>query len=154
VEPRLCDQPGDLLHAGDPGIFADLGYGAETVIASGIDAKAVKTSLPGLTRQSIFFEMLLRRLMDARVKPGHDECMFDISIPAAVSRSRGAKRPEFRASAGVGRTAQRARLPDIFEVDAKRLGQHSHILGSSKPRRETRRFTNPNVTKFNAFEAS
>jgi hypothetical protein len=29
-------------------------------------------SLPGLTRQSIFFERLLRRGMDARVKPAHD----------------------------------------------------------------------------------
>jgi hypothetical protein len=30
-------------------------------------------SLPGLTRQSIRFERVLRRLMDARVKPAHDE---------------------------------------------------------------------------------
>jgi hypothetical protein len=29
-------------------------------------------SLPGLTRQSIFFERLLRSGMDARVKPAHD----------------------------------------------------------------------------------
>jgi hypothetical protein len=29
-------------------------------------------SLPGLTRQSIFFERFLRRMMDARVKPAHD----------------------------------------------------------------------------------
>jgi hypothetical protein len=28
--------------------------------------------LPGLTRQSILFERLLRRGMDARVKPAHD----------------------------------------------------------------------------------
>jgi hypothetical protein len=28
--------------------------------------------LPGLTRQSIAFEKLLRRVMDARVKPAHD----------------------------------------------------------------------------------
>jgi hypothetical protein len=30
------------------------------------------SSLPGLTRQSISFERLLRRWMDARVKPAHD----------------------------------------------------------------------------------
>jgi hypothetical protein len=29
-------------------------------------------SLPGLTRQSIHFKGLLRRAMDARVKPAHD----------------------------------------------------------------------------------
>jgi hypothetical protein len=29
-------------------------------------------SLPGLTRQSIFFEGLLRRWMDTRVKPAYD----------------------------------------------------------------------------------
>jgi hypothetical protein len=31
-------------------------------------------SLPGLTRQSICFEKALAKSMDARVKPGHDEC--------------------------------------------------------------------------------
>src|SRR6202051_3686121 len=30
-------------------------------------------SLPGLTRQSIYFARLFRSMMDARVKPGHDE---------------------------------------------------------------------------------
>jgi hypothetical protein len=30
-------------------------------------------SLPGLTRQSIFFARIFRRSMDARVKPAHDE---------------------------------------------------------------------------------
>jgi hypothetical protein len=31
-------------------------------------------SLPGLTRQSILFgKSFLRRLIDARVKPGHDD---------------------------------------------------------------------------------
>jgi hypothetical protein len=30
-----------------------------------------QSSLPGLTRQSINF---LKRQMDARVKPGHDDC--------------------------------------------------------------------------------
>jgi hypothetical protein len=29
--------------------------------------------LPGLTRQSIAFERVLRKKMDARVKPAHDE---------------------------------------------------------------------------------
>jgi hypothetical protein len=29
-------------------------------------------SLPGLTRQSISFAKTLTKLMDARVKPGHD----------------------------------------------------------------------------------
>jgi hypothetical protein len=33
------------------------------------------TSLPGLTRQSIVFERLLQRWMDARVKPAHDASM-------------------------------------------------------------------------------
>jgi hypothetical protein len=31
------------------------------------------SSLPGLTRQSILFEKLFRSVMDARVKPAHDE---------------------------------------------------------------------------------
>jgi hypothetical protein len=31
-----------------------------------------QSSLPGLTRQSISFERVLRREMDARVKPAHD----------------------------------------------------------------------------------
>jgi hypothetical protein len=36
---------------------------------------ADKSSLPGLTRQSIFFEnSFLGRWMDARIKSGHDEC--------------------------------------------------------------------------------
>jgi hypothetical protein len=34
----------------------------------------LNSSLPGLTRQSIHFEkMLFVKLMDARVKPAHDE---------------------------------------------------------------------------------
>jgi len=37
-------------------------------------ANAIKMSLPGLTRQSICFEKALAKSMDARVKPGHDEC--------------------------------------------------------------------------------
>jgi len=41
-----------------------------------VGAKTVKTSLPGLTRQSIFFNKnFLRRWMDARIKSGHDECV-------------------------------------------------------------------------------
>src|SRR4051812_41666898 len=32
-----------------------------------------EASWPGLTRPSIFFERILRRAMDARVKPAHDE---------------------------------------------------------------------------------
>src|SRR4051794_4203298 len=32
-----------------------------------------EASSPGLTRPSIFFERILRRAMDARVKPAHDE---------------------------------------------------------------------------------
>jgi hypothetical protein len=32
----------------------------------------MRSSLPGLTRQSIPLKTLLRRLMDARVKPAHD----------------------------------------------------------------------------------
>ena len=39
-------------------------------------SSASPPSLPGLTRQSILFERLLRRLMDARVKPGHDELLL------------------------------------------------------------------------------
>jgi hypothetical protein len=36
------------------------------------------SSLPGLTRQSILFEKsLFAKMMDARVKPGHDEKMED-----------------------------------------------------------------------------
>jgi hypothetical protein len=38
-----------------------------------IDAMQRRPSLPGLTRQSIPSTKLLRRMMDARVKPGHDE---------------------------------------------------------------------------------
>jgi hypothetical protein len=35
---------------------------------------SVNASLPGLTRQSIYFgKKSLRNLMDARVKPGHDD---------------------------------------------------------------------------------
>jgi hypothetical protein len=33
-------------------------------------------SLPGSTRQSICFEKALAKKMDARVKPGHDECFW------------------------------------------------------------------------------
>jgi hypothetical protein len=35
-------------------------------------ARNILASLPGLTRQSIHFERVLRRWMDARVKPAHD----------------------------------------------------------------------------------
>jgi hypothetical protein len=36
---------------------------------------AINTSLPGLTRQSISLQKsLLQRVMDARIKSGHDEC--------------------------------------------------------------------------------
>ena len=38
-------------------------------------------SWPGLTRPSIFFERVLRRAMDARVKPAHDEVFF-VTAPA------------------------------------------------------------------------
>jgi hypothetical protein len=38
---------------------------------------AAKSSLPGLTRQSIIFEKRLAKKMDARVKPAHDDtCIF------------------------------------------------------------------------------
>jgi len=41
-----------------------------------------KLSLPGLTRQSIRFEkILLRRLMDTRVKPAYDDCACGASPP-------------------------------------------------------------------------
>src|SRR5437868_10937352 len=40
----------------------------------GFRANAIKMSLPGLTRQSICFEKALAKEIDARVKPGHDEC--------------------------------------------------------------------------------
>src|SRR5258708_7508287 len=41
------------------------------------------SSLPGLTRQSISFARLCRRLMDARVKPAYDSCSLspDLSQP-------------------------------------------------------------------------
>jgi hypothetical protein len=50
----------------------------EAVIASHwVGGNADKSSLPGLTRQSIFFEKyFLRRWMDARIKSGHDECVL------------------------------------------------------------------------------
>jgi hypothetical protein len=35
----------------------------------------LKMSLPGLTRQSIFFKRIFARWMDARIKSGHDECV-------------------------------------------------------------------------------
>ncbi|MGA9162395.1 MAG: hypothetical protein WB297_16240, partial [Actinomycetota bacterium] len=35
------------------------------------------SSLPGLTRQSIALRMNLRKKMDARVKPAHDEARID-----------------------------------------------------------------------------
>ncbi len=39
-------------------------------------------------------KMIMRRLMDARIKPWHDECVcVDISIPNMRSRPRGAMRP-------------------------------------------------------------
>ena len=42
-----------------------------------VGANVDKSSLPGLTRQSIFFEKnFLRRWMDARIKSGHDECVL------------------------------------------------------------------------------
>src|SRR4051794_17112173 len=37
----------------------------------------MSSSLPGLTRQSIHFERLLRRVMDARGKPAHDASWVD-----------------------------------------------------------------------------
>ena len=43
-------------------------------LAAALRANAIKMSLPGLTRQSICFEKALAKSMDARVKPGHDEC--------------------------------------------------------------------------------
>jgi hypothetical protein len=35
--------------------------------------KQLFSSLPGLTRQSIFFERLFAKMMDTRVKPAYDE---------------------------------------------------------------------------------
>jgi hypothetical protein len=40
----------------------------------GLSANAIRMSLPGSTRQSICFEKALAKKMDARVKPGNDEC--------------------------------------------------------------------------------
>jgi hypothetical protein len=51
-------------------------------------------SLPGLTRQSICFERALAKVMDARVKPGHDEC-FCVAWFKAQPRDLAAR---FRAS--------------------------------------------------------
>jgi hypothetical protein len=45
-------------------------------------------SLPGLTRQSILFVRLLRREMDARVKPAHDaERVYGGRSRAAIQAS-------------------------------------------------------------------
>jgi hypothetical protein len=69
------------------------------------------SSLPGLTRQSIFFERVLRRWMDTRVKPAYDAAYVAASClisefkfqTAKPLRSRGAKRPRF---ASPSRTAR------------------------------------------------
>src|SRR3954453_18083873 len=54
-------------------------------------------SLPGLTRPSIHFERLLRRVIDARVKPAHDA-----SLVASPLESVGwAKCPDANASGSV-----------------------------------------------------
>jgi hypothetical protein len=80
--------------------------------------------LPGLTRQSIT-QKISRTLMDARVKPGHDEfCLsfvfvirkHTLSSASTPSRSRNAMRPGFAKSfalkgvgnAGCSRTRSRA----------------------------------------------
>jgi hypothetical protein len=38
-----------------------------------VGRKSFRPSWPGLTRPSIFFATLFRRLMDTRVKPAYDE---------------------------------------------------------------------------------
>src|SRR3954451_21701720 len=52
------------------------------------------TSLPGLTRQSIVLKRVLRRWMDAGVKPAHDETRipYGARFPDAVQRVALAKR--------------------------------------------------------------
>jgi hypothetical protein len=53
--------------------FAPRNDGAPISVAA-FRANAIRMSLPGSTRQSIRFEKALAKKMDARVKPGHDEC--------------------------------------------------------------------------------
>jgi hypothetical protein len=71
------------------------------VICQPCPAKAivagVPLSLPGLTRQSIcFLKMFLRRMMDARIKSGHDGCVrVERRSTDTASRSRGLIRPRF-----------------------------------------------------------
>jgi hypothetical protein len=53
-------------------------------------------SLPGLTRQSILFERVLRRVMDTRVKPAYDAEYVAASCSNSSSRSQTAKLPYSR----------------------------------------------------------
>ncbi len=47
------------------------------------------SSLPGLTRQSIVFARLFRRLMDARVKPAHDKSFSTTQTSPAATATAG-----------------------------------------------------------------
>ncbi len=58
----------------------------------------LRLSLPGLTRQSIFFAMsLLAKKMDARVKPAHDDLCRTLNLAPmtpTLPRKRGRERTE------------------------------------------------------------
>jgi hypothetical protein len=57
----------------------------------GVSALAIvlsEASLPGLTRQSILLERLLRRWMDARVKPAHDASLLSPPLPRRLAPRR------------------------------------------------------------------
>jgi hypothetical protein len=71
------------MHARHTQGLAAIRAGASKTLVNRTRMKVVNIALtkffppswPGLTRPSIFFERFLRRVMDARVKPAHDDTL-------------------------------------------------------------------------------
>src|SRR4051812_12038848 len=94
-------------------------------------------SLPGLIRQSIFFERLLRRVMDTRVKPAYDASVCCGVLLNSDSKIQTAKRSRTRA-ARVGllsfsppdnegrRDAERRPLGQRPRLDSRIAGKQRH----------------------------
>src|SRR5947209_15376414 len=98
------------------------------------------TSLPGLTRQSIFFEGLLRSGMDARVKPAHDERLYLLRPRLSSAPRREVRRAALRPGHETSRRrfllgADQLAVDQAFgDLDRVQRGALAQIVGDAPQR--------------------